>query len=121
VQNILVVWRVEMLKLCFFVPEGHLEDVKLAVFTAGAGKIGQYDQCCWQVKGEGQFRPLAGSQPYLGKQNQLEVVEEYRVEMVLEAGCLSAVIQALRSAHPYEEPAYEVFKMFEVADLSIDP
>lgn len=105
-----------MLKLCFFVPESHLETVKTAVFCQGAGKIGQYDQCCWQVKGVGQFRPLAGSQPFLGKENQLETVEEYRVEMVLEKDCLKSVIQALRKSHPYEEPAYEVLQMVTIKE-----
>ncbi len=100
-----------MLKLCFFVPESHLESVKEAVFSKGAGKIGQYDQCCWQVKGMGQFRPLKGSQPYLGQADCLEVVEEYRVEMVLEKKVLKAVIKALKDSHPYEEPAFEVFEM----------
>lgn len=103
-----------MLKLCFFVPESHLESVKEAMFFQGAGKIGQYDQCCWQIKGMGQFRPLKGSQPYLGQANQLEVVEEYRVEMVLERKFLKAVIKALKGSHPYEEPAFEVFEMVEI-------
>lgn len=102
-----------MLKLCFFVPETHLESVKSAVFDQGAGRIGQYDQCCWQIKGVGQFRPLDGSQPYLGQAGQLEIVEEYRVEMVLEKTCLKAVIEALRQSHPYEEPAFEVFEMLD--------
>lgn len=105
-----------MLKLCFFVPESHLEAVKAAVFSQGAGKIGQYDQCCWQVKGVGQFRPLAGSQPFLGKENRLETVEEYRVEMVLEDAGLKSVIQALRKSHPYEEPAYEVLQMVTIKE-----
>lgn len=107
-----------MLKLCFFVPESHLESVKSAVFASGAGRIGQYDQCCWQIKGQGQFRPLAGSQPFMGQENCLEVVEEYRVEMVLEACHLEAVIAALLGAHPYEEPAYEVFEMVSVATMN---
>ena len=55
-----------MYKLVFYVPVDHLEPVKQAVFATGAGKIGEYDSCCWQVLGVGQFRPLAGSTPYLG-------------------------------------------------------
>ena len=58
-------------KLCFYVPESHLESVKQAVFEAGAGAIGDYRDCCWQVKGQGQFRPMAGSQPFLGEQGVL--------------------------------------------------
>jgi hypothetical protein len=98
-------------KLCFYVPASHLEAVKQAVFAAGAGRIGTYDQCCWQVLGEGQFRPLAGSTPHLGVHDQVEIVPEYRVEMVCVEDCAAAVIAALRAAHPYEEPALDVIRL----------
>jgi hypothetical protein len=97
-----------MYKLSFYVPESHLEQVKQAAFAAGAGKIGDYDSCCWQVLGQGQFRPLAGSQPFLGQQGAVECVSEYRVEMVCEARRIRAVVEALLDAHPYEEPAWDV-------------
>ena len=97
-----------MYKLCFYVPESHLEEVKTAVFSAGAGRIGDYDSCCWQVLGQGQFRPLAGSDPFLGRQGEVEQVAEYRVELVCAAQYLKAAVQALRDAHPYEEPAWDV-------------
>lgn len=100
-----------MFKLIFFVPESALEAVKVAIFEAGAGHQGDYDQCSWQSKGEGQFRPLKGSQPYIGALNQLERVEEYRVETLVDSECVTAVIQALKQTHPYEEPAYEVIKL----------
>lgn len=99
------------LKLCFYVPETHLEQVKAAVFQAGAGKIENYDQCCWQVKGQGQFRPLEGSNAYLGKVNQREVVDEFRVEMLLDEELKSQVTKALKDAHPYEVPAYDFVKV----------
>lgn len=97
-----------MYKLCFYVPESHLEEVKLAVFAAGAGRIGDYDNCCWQVLGQGQFRPLSGSEPFLGRQDVIESVSEYRVEMVCEARWIRAAVAALLDAHPYEEPAWDV-------------
>ncbi|MEQ9565781.1 MAG: NGG1p interacting factor NIF3, partial [Pseudomonadales bacterium] len=59
-------------KLVAYIPENHLETVKEALFAAGAGTQGAYDQCCWQVRGQGQFRPLEGSNPHLGKQDELE-------------------------------------------------
>lgn len=96
-----------MYKLCFYVPESHLEQVKQAVFAAGAGRLGNYDCCCWQVAGQGQFRPLEGSAPHSGVQDQLEQVQEYRVEMLCAEDCLAPVIDALRAAHPYEEPAFD--------------
>ena len=105
-----------MFKLVFFVPESHLEAVKTAVFAAGAGRIGQYDQCCWQVKGEGQFRPLAGSNAFVGQVGQLERVAEYRVEMVCADDCIKSAIQALRLNHPYETPAFDVWRLDEVCE-----
>ncbi|MDP1930894.1 MAG: YqfO family protein [Gammaproteobacteria bacterium] len=100
-----------MFKLCFYVPASHLEQVKTAVFAAGAGRIGNYEHCSWQVLGLGQFRPLAGSNPFLGAQDQLETVEEYRVEMVCDAALIGTAVAALREAHPYEEPAYDVTRL----------
>jgi hypothetical protein len=100
-----------MYKLCFFVPESHLQQVKHEVFKVGAGRIGSYDCCCWQVKGVGQFRALEGSNPYLGEQKVLEVVEEFKVEMVCENHLVKVVIEALKDAHPYETPAYEVYQL----------
>ena len=100
-----------MLKLCFYVPASHLEQVKSAVFAAGAGRIGDYEHCAWQVLGQGQFRPLAGSNPFLGSQDQLETVDEYRVEMVCEDALIAVVVTALRKAHPYEQPAYDVTRL----------
>ncbi len=99
------------LKLCFYVPESHLEEVKAAVFQAGAGKIETYDQCCWQVKGQGQFRPLEGSNAFLGEVNQVEVVDEFRVEMLLDENLKTQVTKALKAAHPYEVPAYDFVKI----------
>jgi len=98
-------------KLCFYVPESHLEAVKEAVFAAGAGHVGRYDRCCWQVAGTGQFRPLPGSQPFLGEPGRLESVLEYRVEMVCADERIAEAVSALRRAHPYEEPAYDVWRL----------
>lgn len=103
-----------MYKLVFFVSESHLEAVKHAVFSAGAGRIGNYDQCCWQVAGQGQFRPLPGSSPFIGQTAQLETLIEYRVEMVCADDYIHQVIHALRSAHPYEEPAFDVWRLVDL-------
>ena len=99
-----------MYLLCFYVPEDAVEQVKDAVFAAGAGRIGLYDRCSWQTLGQGQFRPLAGSNPTLGRQGSLATVAEYKVEMVCEAQHLGAAVRALRAAHPYEEPAWHVLQ-----------
>lgn len=100
-----------MYKICFFVPEDYAEQVKSAIFSTGAGRIGQYDQCSWQTPGTGQFRPLAGSQPFVGESNQLEHVAELKVELVCEDILIESAIKALKQAHPYEEPAYEVYRL----------
>ncbi len=97
-----------MYKLCFYVPQSHLEPVKEAVFAAGGGRIGDYDHCCWQVAGQGQFRPLAGADPFIGTAGELQRVSEYRVELVCEELHIATVVAALKAAHPYEEPAYDV-------------
>lgn len=103
-----------MFKFIVFVPESHLEQVKDAMFEAGAGHIGAYDRCAWQMKGLGQFRPLPGSAPHVGEQGRVERVEEYRVELVCPTDRLQAVAAALRAAHPYETPAYEVIRLEEL-------
>lgn len=97
-----------MYKLCFFVPEDHLEAVKSAVFAAGGGHIGDYEHCCWQSAGEGQFRPRAGANPFLGQHDVLTRVREYKVELVCDETHIRPAIAALKRAHPYEEPAYDV-------------
>ncbi|QLF92748.1 NGG1p interacting factor NIF3 [Pseudomonas sp. ABC1] len=98
-----------MHKLCFFVPDSHVEQVKAAIFDAGGGRLGDYDHCCWQVLGQGQFRPLAGSDPFIGEQGRVERLPEWKVELVLEDGLVDACITALRASHPYQTPAYEVW------------
>ena len=102
-----------MYKLTVFIPDSALEPVKSALFAAGAGKIGNYEQCCLQVQGSGQFMPLAGSQPNIGAQDKLETVNEWRVEMVVATARIKAVIEALKQAHPYETPAYDVIEVLE--------
>ena len=95
-------------QLFFFVPASHLETVKAALFAVGAGKLGQYEHCCWQVLGQGQFKPLAGSSAFIGAVDQLSEVQEYRVELICPAAVIDAAVAALQAAHPYETPAYGV-------------
>ncbi len=97
-----------MYQISFYAPENACESVKQAMFAAGAGHIGNYDCCSWQCLGQGQFRPLAGSNPVLGKHDLLETVAEYKVEMVCLEATLGAAIAAMKLAHPYEEVAYQV-------------
>ena len=101
----------KLYKLSFYVPASHLEQVKNALFETGAGQFKGYDRCCWQTLGEGQFRPLPGSQPFLGKTAQLERIAEYKVEMICSALLIKSALQALIKTHPYEQPAYDVYQI----------
>lgn len=103
-----------MYKFCFYVPEGHLEPVKKAVFAVGGGRIGAYDSCCWQALGQGQFRPLEGSNPYLGQSGVVEQVAEWKVEMVVADELIHEAVKALKKAHPYETPAFEVWRLSDL-------
>ncbi len=100
-----------MVKIGFYVPSGHLEEVKQALFRVGAGRIGNYENCCWQCLGQGEFLPKENSNPSIGTMGRREVVEEFRVEMVCSDELWRSAIAALIKAHPYEEPAYDVVQM----------
>lgn len=106
-----------MYKLSFYVPASHVEQVKLALFEQGAGRFGRYDHCAWQVLGEGQFRPLAGSSPFVGNLNEDHRLAEYKVEMVCADRAIQAAVKALLACHPYQQPAYEIYKMVDIEDL----
>jgi hypothetical protein len=97
-----------MYNLVFHVPESHLEQVKSAVFSCGAGAMAGYSHCCWQVLGSGQFLPLEGSSPAIGSTGRLEHVSEYRVEMMVDEEHAAEVVQALIASHPYEVPSYHL-------------
>ena len=100
----------DLLKIEFYVPESHLETVKSAMFDAGAGRVGNYDYCAWQTLGEGQYRPLDGSRPFLGELGSVENVPEYKVELVCAGGVIKEVLEAMKATHPYEEVAYCVIR-----------
>lgn len=105
-----------MFVLVTYVPGSHLEQVKQALFAAGAGAMDGYDSCCWQVEGRGQFRPLAGSHPYLGSQDRVEQVAEWRLELVVDEAHAAAAVEALKRAHPYEVPAYHLIPVMTLDD-----
>jgi hypothetical protein len=102
-----------MYKLSFFVPKADLESVKSALFVAGAGRQGEYQECCWQTLGTGQFRPVEGANPAIGSVGQLEKVSEWRVEMICEPASIKRAIAALLEAHPYEEVAYDLVQLVD--------
>jgi len=99
------------LKLVVFVPQDHLEQVRLAICNAGAGKIGNYDQCAFMTSGIGTYRPLEGAKPFKGEVGKVERAGEARLEVTVEEKDLKTVIKAMKKAHPYEEVAYDVYKL----------
>jgi hypothetical protein len=101
----------KFVKLEFYVPEEHLESVKDAIFATGAGKLGDYDCCCWETNGNGQFRPCEGSKPFIGKQGIIEKVSEIKVEMICREDKIEKAITALKKSHPYETPAYQYWNV----------
>ena len=93
-------------KLEVYVPATHAETLRAALAAAGAGQLGHYDSCFWECAGIGRFRPLPGSNPFLGEPGVVEQVAEHKLETLVEAAKLEAVLAALKAAHPYETPAF---------------
>ncbi|HOK96805.1 MAG TPA: Nif3-like dinuclear metal center hexameric protein [Anaerohalosphaeraceae bacterium] len=101
-------------KVITFVPDNAVNEVAEALYAAGAGAIGSYSHCGFQTAGVGTFKPLTGAHPAIGKIGQIERVDEIRLETVVSAEKVSAVIAALRKSHPYETPAFDVFRHYNV-------
>jgi len=100
-----------MYKLNFYVPVENKEKVKEALFNIGIGKYENYECCSFESLGVGQFKPIDGANPHLGEINSLERVDEYKVEMICSDLLIKNAIRVLKEVHPYEEVAYEVFRM----------
>ncbi|QGQ95738.1 Nif3-like dinuclear metal center hexameric protein [Paenibacillus psychroresistens] len=98
-------------KLVVFIPETHHEQVRAAVFNAGAGGIGHYSHCSFNLTGTGTFLPGEGAQPFIGRLGQIESVTEVRFETIVPEGIERKVIQAMLKAHPYEEVAYDLYPL----------
>lgn len=96
-----------LLKLVTFVPASHAEYIRTALFNAGAGNIGNYDSCSYNLLGEGTFRAKEGAQPFIGQINEMHTEKEVRIETVLPKFKQDEVLRALLAVHPYEEPAYD--------------
>jgi dinuclear metal center YbgI/SA1388 family protein len=98
-------------KWSVFVPADDAAAVREAMFDAGAGEIGEYSHCCWSTSGIGQFLPGTTAEPTIGKRGEVSQVAEDRVEMVAHRRVRSRVLTALRTAHPYEEPAFDLIEL----------
>ncbi len=98
-------------KIIVFVPEAHTAQIRMAMASAGAGGIGNYRGCSFESTGLGGFLPMAGAKPALGKIGTRETVRETKLEMLCPGAALPAVLAALRAAHPYEEPAFDILRL----------
>jgi len=100
-----------LLKLVTFVPEAHAETVRTALFNVGAGCIGNYDSCSFNVQGAGTFRAGEETRPFVGNRNELHTEPEIRIETILPVHKKSSVLRTLLAVHPYEEPAYDFYPL----------
>ncbi len=98
-------------QLITYVPTEHAEQLKFALYEAGAGKIGNYDSCGFAIEGEGNYRPTAGANPFIGEIGKLEAVNETRIEVIVPQHLEGDVMNALFKNHPYEEVAYSVISL----------
>ena len=98
-------------KLIVFVPAEALDAVRDAVFEAGAGRMGEYERCSWYTDGTGTFLGGEASDPTIGERGREERVPELRLETVFPEERHEAIVAALRRAHPYEEPAFDVYPL----------
>lgn len=110
-KNIVDVQQEQLLKLVSFVPYTHIDQVRDALGDAGAGHIGNYSHCTYQSKGQGTFMPLEGTDPFIGSANQLELVDEVKIETIVKENELSKILASLKNAHPYEEVAYDLYPL----------
>ncbi len=101
----------KLVKLSVFVPSTHEDQVRVAIGNAGAGHIGNYSHCSFSSNGIGTFTPLEGTEPFIGKQGELERVEEVKIESILPESIVKVVVSAMKKAHPYEEVAYDLYPL----------
>lgn len=98
-------------KLIVYVPLTHADIVREAIGSAGGGRLGNYSHCSFSSRGQGRFLPLDGAHPHIGSIGTPEVVEEERIEVTVDEAVLDAVVQAMKAVHPYDEVAYDVYKL----------
>ena len=98
-------------KIAVTVPENDADALREAIAAAGGGKVGNYTHCSFSVKGTGRFKPGVNANPAIGSIGNLEVVAEERIEVNCDEGSLDDVLDAIRDAHPYEEPAIDLYRL----------
>jgi dinuclear metal center YbgI/SA1388 family protein len=107
----LITYKGQLFKLVTFVPHSHIAQVRNAIFEAGAGSIGNYNSCSFNISGEGTFKAMEGATPFVGKVNELHTEPETRIETIFPKHLEQKVLHALLSNHPYEEVAYDIYPL----------
>jgi hypothetical protein len=100
-------------KIITYVPLDYADKVREAFGNAGAGKIGKYSFCSFSTRGEGRSMPLEGAEPFYGKQGEVSIEQEERIEVVCERDLAKKVIEEMKKVHPYEEVAYEIIELID--------
>jgi len=103
-----------LVKIAVTVPEADADKLRQVIGDAGGGKVGNYTHCSFSVKGTGRFKPEDGANPSIGEVGKLEDVVEERIEITCNTDDLQGVVKAIREAHPYEEPAIDVYPMVQI-------
>lgn len=103
--------QTKFVKIAIYVPSSHADKIREVLAESGCGHIGNYDYCSFSVRGIGRFRGLKGSKPYIGKAGKIEKIAEERIETICPKKKLNVVLKALKKAHPYEEPAIDVYPL----------
>lgn len=104
-------------KIITFVPAKDADVVRKALGDAGAGALGDYRYASWSVMGKGRFTPVAGADPHIGEVGKPQEVREERIEVIVERSKAKVVVAALRKAHPYEEPAFDIIAILDEDEL----
>jgi len=104
----------EFVKIVVYVPATHADEIRNVLAESGAGYIGNYDYCSFSVKGIGRFRPQNGATPFIGEIGAVEAVDEERIETVCPKNNLEQVLATVKMAHPYEEPAIDVYPLLQI-------
>jgi hypothetical protein len=108
----------KFVKIVVYVPLTHSDIVRKALGESGAGAMGNYDNCSWSCKGKGRFKPNEKAHPFIGKANQLEEIDEERIEVICGQDKAKKIIEAMKKVHPYEEVAFDIYPLINEEELN---
>lgn len=107
----------KFVKIAVYVTSSHGDKIRLALAESGCGHIGKYDFCSFTTKGIGRFRPLKGAKPFKGREGQIKKIAEERIETICPKSRLKKVLAAIKRAHPYDEPAVDIYPLLNNGQL----